>query len=143
MKITTDYVIGNTAIQIVNTGKRIKIVDVEKRARKKRFWKRCCVTLLTGILILSSCFYVVDLQNTKVFLDKQVYALEGQIDTLEKENLILTKKNSGNVFNYNEIFQKARKMGMNFPTNDQIYYYDAGKSTAVRINPSSLSSVEK
>ena len=62
---------------------------------------------------------------------------------MEKENLILTKKNSGNVFNYNEIFQKARKMGMNFPTNDQIYYYDAGKSTAVRINPSSLSSVEK
>ena len=123
MKITTDYVIGNTAIQIVNTGKRIKIVDVEKRARKKRFWKRCCITFLTGILILSSCFYVVDLQNTKVFLDKQVYALEGQIDTLEKENLILTKKN--------------------FPTNDQIYYYDAGKSTAVRINPSSLSSVEK
>ena len=49
MKITTDYVIGNTAIQIVNTGKRIKIVDVEKRARKKRFWKRCCVTLLTGM----------------------------------------------------------------------------------------------
>ena len=28
MKITTDYIVGNTAIQIVNTGKRIKVIDI-------------------------------------------------------------------------------------------------------------------
>lgn len=142
MKITTDYLIGNTAIQIVNTGRKIKVIDVEKKAMKTRFWKKCCMMVLTGAIILSSCFYVVDLQNTKVFLDKQVYALEGEIDALEKENLVLSKKTTGNVVSYDEILRKARKMGMDFPTNEQIFYYNAGKSTAVRVNSSPTSGQE-
>ena len=35
MKVTMDYVVGNTAIQIVNTGKKVKIVDVKNRRRKE------------------------------------------------------------------------------------------------------------
>ena len=35
MKVTMDYVVGNTAIQIVNTGKKVKIVDVEKQKKKR------------------------------------------------------------------------------------------------------------
>ena len=37
MKVTMDYVVGNTAIQIVNTGKKVKIVDVEKQKKKRKF----------------------------------------------------------------------------------------------------------
>ena len=47
MRITTDYMIGNTAIQIVNTGRKIKIVDVEKQRTKKRFLKWFCITAAT------------------------------------------------------------------------------------------------
>lgn len=138
MKTTTDYMIGNTAIQIVNTGKKIKIVDVEKQKVRKRFWKKFCLTLLTGSIVLTSCFYVVNLQNTKVFLDKQVYVLQGQIDDLEKENIILEKENEKVKIDYDEVYQKARELGMVFPTYKQLYYYDANKSTAVRINQSCM-----
>ena len=34
MKSTTEYMIGNTAVQIVNKGKRICVVDVKKGNRK-------------------------------------------------------------------------------------------------------------
>ena len=40
MKVTMDYVVGNTAIQIVNTGKKVKIVDVEKQKKKRKFIKQ-------------------------------------------------------------------------------------------------------
>ena len=52
MKYTTDYVIGNTAIQIVETGRRIKVIDVERRREKKvRIRNVLLMTVLTVLLI--------------------------------------------------------------------------------------------
>lgn len=133
MKTTMDYMIGNTAIQIINTGNKIKVIDVEKRKIRKKFWGRfILVSLLTAILAVT-CFYVVQLENRKVLLDKQVYALQAQIEELEKENLVLEKQNSETPIDYQDIFTRARELGMRFPTNQQIETYTVEKSTAVRL----------
>ncbi len=133
MKTTMDYMIGNTAIQIINTGNKIKVIDVEKRKIRKKFWGRfILVSLLTAILAVT-CFYVVQLENRKVLLDKQVYALQAQIEELEKENLVLEKQNSETPIDYQDIFTRARELGMQFPTNQQIETYTVEKSTAVRL----------
>ena len=99
MKTTMDYMVGNTAIQIVNTGKRIKIVDVEKEE----------------------------------LLDRHVYQLQTQVSALEKENVILQRQGEEIAVNYNEIFKKAKGLGMRFPTNQQLETYTMEKSTAVRV----------
>ncbi len=133
MKTTMDYMIGNTAIQIINTGNKIKVIDVEKRKIRKKFWGRfILVSLLTATLAVT-CFYVVQLENRKVLLDKQVYALQAQIEELEKENLVLEKQNSETPIDYQDIFTRARELGMRFPTNQQIETYTVEKSTAVRL----------
>lgn len=139
MRITTDYMIGNTAIQIVNTGKKIKIVDVEKQKTRKRFMKWLCITMVTALITFAGCFYVVRLQNTKVFLDRQVYALQGQITDLEKENSVLKRENEQEAIDYDKVFQQALVMGMNFPKQEQLHVYQSEKSTAVRLNPRQFS----
>lgn len=133
MKTTMDYMVGNTAIQIVNTGRKIKIVDVEKRKVKKRFWKRFFVISLFAAALMMACFHVVRLENHKVLLDQQVYALQAQVENLEKENLVLEKQNEGVAIDYQDIYSKARNLGMKFPTDQQIQTYTVEKSTAVRM----------
>ncbi|MCH5252982.1 MAG: septum formation initiator family protein [Lachnospiraceae bacterium] len=135
MKITTDYTIGNTAIQIVNTGKRIKVVDVEKEKMKKRFLKKILIVAISGAMAFTSCLYFVNLQHKKVFLNKQVYALQGQIEQLERENSLMQRENDENlIVDYDAVYKKARKLGMIFPSNEQTYTYRVDKSTAVRMN---------
>ena len=139
MKITTDYMIGNTAIQIVNTGKKIKVIDVEKQKVKKRFIKKLLAAVISSALAFGGCFYVLALQNTEVILNQKVYALRGQIEQLEKENSRIQKENEENAMtDYDEILKKAHEMGMVFPTNGQIYAYAGDKSTAVRINDDAI-----
>lgn len=133
MKTTMDYMIGNTAIQIINTGNKIKVIDVEKRKIRKKFWGRLVLVSFLSAILAVTCFYVVQLQNRKVLLDKQVYALQAQIEEIEKENLVLEKQNSETPIDYQDIFTRAQELGMRFPTNQQIQTYTVEKSTAVRL----------
>jgi len=133
MKTTMDYMIGNTAIQIINTGNKIKVIDVEKRKIRKKFWGRLVLVSFLFAILAVTCFYVVQLQNRKVLLDKQVYALQAQIEEIEKENLVLEKQNSETPIDYQDIFTRAQELGMRFPTNQQIQTYTVEKSTAVRL----------
>lgn len=137
MKITTDYIVGNTAIQIVNTGKKIKVVDVEKEKKKKDFLKAALLTVVSTAVLLACCFLIVTLHNTSNMLDQKNYALKSEIDELERKNAVLTRESENVEIDYKELYKKAKEMGMDFPTSDQVYEYDAEKSTAVRINPSS------
>lgn len=133
MKTTLDYMVGNTAIQIVNTGKRIKVIDVEKEKNRKRFWKRFFIVSFMAALLTVTCFHVVKMENHKVLLDRQVYRLRSQINVLEKENVILRRQNEEVAIDYNEIFERAKGLGMRFPTNRQLETYTVEKSTAVRM----------
>ena len=54
MKVTMDYVVGNTAIQIVNTGKKVKIVDVEKQKKKRKFIKQW---IIASAQLFPNCSY--------------------------------------------------------------------------------------
>lgn len=133
MKITMDYMVGNTAIQIVNTGKKIKVVDVKKRKVRTSIIKHLIIASIVTILLVTSCFYVVHLENTKVMLDKQVYLLQSQIENMEKENIVLRKQQLEMPLDYELLFARAREMGMDFPTKEQIGVYEVEKSTSVRI----------
>lgn len=133
MKTTLDYMVGNTAIQIVNTGKRIKVIDVEKEKTRKRFWKRFIIVSFMAALLTVTCFHVVKMENQKVLLDRQVYRLRSQVNVLEKENVILRRQNEEVAIDYNEIFKRAKGLGMRFPTNRQLETYTVEKSTAVRM----------
>lgn len=127
-----DYMVGNTAFQIVNTGRKIKVINVEKEKVKKRFWKRMLSTLAIGFSFFWCCMIVLELQNTKTLLDKENYALETQIATLEQENVVLEKETDEVLIDYEDIFKQAKALGMDFPKQEQIYEYEVKKSTTVR-----------
>ncbi len=134
MKTIQDYVIGNTAVQIIHTGKRIKVVDVEKEKRRKKWMKGFCATVLTILLVFAGCFYVVGLQNEKVLLDEQVYSLQNDIEHIQKENSALERKTENLTLNYSEIFHLAKELGMRFPQKGQKYTYDSSRCTLVRFH---------
>ena len=134
MKTMMEYTVGNTAIQIVNTGKKIKVIDVKKEKKKKKAIRRISVSLVAVFAMVWCCFYVVNLQNAETFLDEQVYALQLEIENLEHENALLALEYESQAMDYDEILAKAKSMGMRFPTSDQLYQYTVQKSTAIRIN---------
>lgn len=134
MKTTMDYMVGNTAIQIINTGKKIKIVDVEKEKVRKKFLARLILVTLIAAMLMVTCFYVVQLQNRRALLDREIYTLQTQVEDLQKDNLVLEKQNAEVAIDYEDIYNKALELGMRFPTNQQIQTYTVEKSTAVRIN---------
>lgn len=133
VKVTMDYVVGNTAIQIVNTGKKVKIVDVEKQKKKRKFIKQWVIASAASLVLILSCFQIVRMENQEVLLNKQVYQLASQVDVLEKENLALKKQEADVTISYDDLFARAKALGMKFPTNYQVQTYAVEKSTAVRL----------
>lgn len=133
MKSTTEYMIGNTAVQIVNKGKRICVVDVEKRKQKGRIVKRGLVTVIMAAMLTVACFYVVRLNNQHVILGDSVQRLQDQVTVLKEKTEEMKREASDAALDYDTIFSKAKKLGMKFPKQDQVYDYKVQKSTAVRV----------
>lgn len=133
MKSTTEYMIGNTAVQIVNKGKRICVVDVEKRKQKGRMVKRGLVTVIMAAMLTVACFYVVRLNNQQVILGDSVQSLQDQVTVLKEKTEEMKREASDAALDYDTIFSKAKKLGMKFPKQDQVYDYKVQKSTAVRV----------
>ena len=133
MKSTTEYMIGNTAVQIVNKGKRICVVDVEKRKLKGRIVKRGLVTVIMAAMLTGACFYVVRLNNQQVILGDSVQRLQDQVTVLKEKTEEMKREASDAALDYDTIFSKAKKLGMKFPNQDQVYDYKVQKSTAVRV----------
>ena len=133
MKSTMEYMIGNTAVQIVNKGKRICVVDVEKRKQKGRIVKRGLVTVIMAAMLTVACFYVVRLNNQQVILGDSVQRLQDQVTVLKEKTEEMKREASDAALDYDTIFSKAKKLGMKFPKQDQVYDYKVQKSTAVRV----------
>lgn len=133
MKSTTEYMIGNTAVQIVNKGKRICVVDVKKRKQKGRMVKRGLVTVVMAAMLTVACFYVVRLNNQQVILGDSVQRLQDQVTVLKEKTEEMKREASDAALDYDTIFFKAKKLGMKFPKQDQVYDYKVQKSTAVRV----------
>ena len=133
MKSTTEYMIGNTGVQIVNKGKRICVVDVEKRKQKDRIVKRGLVTVIMAAMLTVACFYVVRLNNQQVILGDSVQRLQDQVTVLKEKTEEMKREASDAALDYDTIFSKAKKLGMKFPKQDQVYDYKVQKSTAVRV----------
>ncbi len=133
MKVTTDYMVGNTAIQIINTGRKVKVVDVRREKIRKRFMSRLVMVLIMTSLLVTSCFYVVRLHNQKVLLDKQIYSLQSEVEDLEKENVVMVKQSEEEAIDYDDLYEKALDLGMCFPTDGQLETYTVEKSTAVKV----------
>ena len=133
MKSTTEYMIGNTAVQIVNKGKRICVVDVKKRKQKGRMVKRGLVTVIMAAMLTVACFYVVRLNNQQVILGDSVQRLQDQVTVLKEKTEEMKREASDAALDYDTIFTKAKKLGMKFPKQDQVYDYKVQKSTAVRV----------
>ena len=133
MKSTTEYMIGNKAVQIVNKGKRICVVDVEKRKQKGRMVKRGLVTVIMAAMLTVACFYVVRLNNQQVILGDSVQSLQDQVTVLKEKTEEMKREASDAALDYDTIFSKAKKLGMKFPKQDQVYDYKVQKSTAVRV----------
>ena len=133
MKSKTEYMIGNTAVQIVNKGKRICVVDVKKRKQKGRMVKRGLVTVIMAAMLTVACFYVVRLNNQQVILGDSVQRLQDQVTVLKEKTEEMKREASDAALDYDTIFSKAKKLGMKFPKQDQVYDYKVQKSTAVRV----------
>ena len=123
MKAVSDFIIGSTAVRIVDTGRRIRVIDVEKQAEKKQFKKTVVATVLAAALTFGTSLTVVNYQSSQTLLDKQVYSLKTEIETLERENKALEKKTEEEKLSYKTIYKKALAMGMDFPKNRQVKEY--------------------
>ena len=132
MKVVSDYLIGNTAVKIVDTGRRIRVINVEQAAHRKSARKTAFAILCAAVLTLSSSLAMVSLQSEQTFLDKRVYSLKSEVDALERENRVLEKKLEDEEISYNKIYKKALAMGMDFPTNERVKSYTCKKGSAIR-----------
>ena len=133
MKAISEYTIGATAIRIVDTGRRIRVIDVEKEEAKRSFRKTALAIFGAAVLSLSSCLWMVSYQNTSTMMGKQVYHLKNEIETLERENKLLEKKIEDEAIPINEIYKKALRMGMDFPKHGNVKTYTYKKGSAIHL----------
>ncbi|MBO4395975.1 MAG: hypothetical protein J5819_06480 [Eubacterium sp.] len=133
MRAVTDYVIGNTAVRIVDTGRKLRVIDVAKEHEKKQFRKVAVATLLAALLTLGSSLSVVDYHSTHTMLDKHVYSLKSEVETLEYENKCLRKKINENTLTYDEIYKKATALGMHLPKRSHVKSYTFKKGTGIKV----------
>ncbi len=133
MKAVSEFIIGSTAVKIVDTGRRIRVIDIEKQLEKKQFKKTVVATVLAAALTLGTSLTVVNYQSSQTLLDKQIYSLKTEIDTLERENKALEKQTEDEKLSYKTIYKKALELGMDFPKNTQLKQYKYKKGTAIHI----------
>ena len=133
MKAVSDFIIGTTAVRIVDTGRRIRVIDIEKQAEKKQFKKTVVATVLAAALTFGTSLTVVNYQNSQTLLDKQIYSLKTEIDSLERENKALEKQTEDEKLSYKTIYKKALAMGMDFPKTRQVKQYKYKKGTAIHM----------
>lgn len=134
MKTTMEYVVGNTALQIINTGKRIKIVDIEKQETRRFFIKSVFMILFISAISLFECVWLISLQKQSIVMTEQVYTLQSQVTDLELETKGLRKEVDNRTVDYTEILKKARELGMDFPKEGQILSYKNFPSNMVRVS---------
>ena len=133
MRAISEYVIGNTAIRIVDTGRRIRVIDVEKEKEKRSFRKTAFAIFAAAILSLSSCLWMVSYQSASTMLDKQVFLLKNEVETMERENKVLEKKVEDEAMSYEKIYKKALSFGMDFPKGKNVRYYEYKKGTGIKL----------
>lgn len=133
MKAISSYTIGNTAVKIIDNGRRIRVVDVEKETRKKNIHKHVMIFFMAAFLTLSSSLFMVSYQHSKTVLDKKIYTLKTEIDSLERENIALEKSINDKTIDYDKIYREALAMGMHFPKSRDIRYYSYHKGSAIRL----------
>lgn len=134
MKTTMEYVVGNTALQIINTGKRIKVVDVEKQETRRFFIKTVLMILFISAISLFGCVWLISLQKQSTVMTEQVYTLQSQVTDLEMETKGLRKEVDNLTVDYAEILKKAKVLGMDFPKEGQILSYENLPSNMVRVS---------
>lgn len=124
MKAVSECLIGNVAVRIVDTGRSIRVINIEKATEKRRFRKTVLAIILTAVLSLTTSLSVVNRQNSRTSLEKQVFALKSDIESIEQENLTLEKKiEEAEHLSYRAVYKRALAMGMDFPKNGQVKKY--------------------
>lgn len=123
MKYTTDFIVGNTAMKIVEKGNHIKVIDVEEQREKRSLLGRILLVTVLSILLVSGCYSVITKSSQSVLLSRQISALNVEIEQLQKEKSDL-ENSQIDAIDYDKIMEEAvTKYGMSFPENDQIYTY--------------------
>ena len=133
MKAVSEYVIGNTAVRIVDTGRRIRVIDIEKEKERKQFKKTAVATILAAALSFATSLSVVSFHNSQTLLDKQIFTLRSEIDSLERENKVLEKENEEKEkLSYAKVLKRATALGMSFPTKKNVKTYTYRKGSGIK-----------
>ena len=133
MKAISEYTIGNTAVRIVDNGRKIRVINVEQQKKRKSFRMTALAIFAAAVLSLSSCLWMVSYQSTSTMLDRQVFRLKNEVEMMERENKVLEKKLEDESISYDRIYKKALEMGMDFPKNKHVMYYTYKKGTAIKL----------
>ncbi|MBO6107909.1 MAG: hypothetical protein J6P16_00720 [Eubacterium sp.] len=134
MKAVSDYIIGSTAVKIIDTGRRIRVIDVKKQTEKKHFIKISVAVIIAAALSLFSSLGVVRYSNSESILNKKNYILKTQIERLQRDNDCMLKNLEENSLSYSEIFDRATHMGMRFPSGKNIRTYKYKKGSCIRMH---------
>ncbi|MEE3467982.1 MAG: hypothetical protein VZQ83_06050 [Eubacterium sp.] len=133
MKAVSEFVIGTTAVRIVDTGRRIRVIDIEKAKERKQFKKTVVAMIFAATLSFATSLSVVNFHNSQTLLDRQIFSLKTEIDSLERENKALEKENEEKEkLSYAKVLKKATAMGMSFPTKKRVKTYTYKKGSGIR-----------
>ena len=135
MRASTNCEIGNNAVKIVETKRRIKVINVKKRKNKRQVVRNVLIAVALCATLVFCCSSVIHTCNKSLFVKQNICALNNQIDQLEKEKRDLLNEGDKARLNYGEVYSLAKnKLGMSFPTANQVYYYKSQKGTMIRAN---------
>lgn len=123
MRYTTDYMVGNTAVQISMTGKKVKVIDVEAHQRRREIIRNVVLVAVLSALLFSTCYSIVKTSSKSVLISHQITSLNTEIEQLEKEKADMHNQQI-EAIDYDVVLKEAREhFGMVFPKNEQIYSY--------------------
>ncbi len=124
--------VGNTAVQIISTGSKIKVINVEEHRRRKTALRDILLVLILGTFLVGICYSIIEQSNQSVLLSREIVSLNTDIEQLEKEKGDLQNQQEETI-DYDQLFEDAKtRFGMTFPSNNQVYTYDSSKSNAIR-----------
>lgn len=132
MKTYTECIIGNTAVKIAMTNRKIKVINVERQYKIRHFLINTIVIIMLSIFLVGCCTFIIQRSSQNVLLEKEIASLNTQIGQLEKEVDDLSGLQE-DIPQYGPLYKEAlEELGMVFPIKSQIYYYESKKSNMIR-----------
>lgn len=127
MKQITEMFVGNTAMQIVEKGNHIRVINIEQHKQRRFVIRNTLLVMVLSIMLVGISYSIIKNTNENVMLGREIAALNTEISQLEKENSDF-RNNQYVTVDYDKLMKEAKgKYGMDFPKKKQVLSYQVEK----------------